>query len=118
MDRTWIRDGMGCTARDVDHPVHVLRGIVETGIRGIDVCVTCFTGRARGKTGVSGNGGRKAMTRAATGCRQIGCLAPDRRLVGAADKGRAVTVDVGALQGRFIEYGNYPAGIRRRCRPR
>ena len=97
MDGTGERDGMGCSARDVDYPVHVLRGIVETRIRGIDVRVTGFTGRARRKTGMGGNGRRKTMTCSATGCRQIGCLAPDRRLVGTADKGRTVTVDVGTL---------------------
>jgi hypothetical protein len=83
--------------RDVDHPVHVLRWIVETGISGIDVRMTGFTGCARRKTGMGGIGRREAVTRSAAGCRQIGRLAPYRRLVGSADKGRPVTVDVGAL---------------------
>ena len=96
MDGTREREGMG-SARDVDYPVHVLRRIVETGIRGIDMRVTCFAGRARRKTGMGGNGRRKAMTRSATGCGQIGFLAPDRRFVGAADKGRTMTVGVGTL---------------------
>jgi hypothetical protein len=69
---------MGCSARDVDYPIDVLRGIVETGISGIDVRVTCFTGRARRKTGMGGNDRRETVTRPATVCRQIGCLAPDR----------------------------------------
>jgi hypothetical protein len=97
MGGTGEREGMGCSARDIDYPVHMLRGIVETGISGIDVRVTCFTGRARRKTGMGGIGRWKAMTRSATGCRQIGCLTPDRRFVGAANKGRPVTVGVGAL---------------------
>jgi len=112
MDGTGERDGMGCSARDIDYPVHVLRGIVETGISGIDMRVTGFTGRARRKTGMGRIARWKAMTRSATGCRQIGFLAPDRRLVGTADKGRPVAVSVGALQGRFTEYGTYPAGLR------
>ena len=103
------------SARDVDYPVHVLRRIVETGIRGIDMRMTGFTGRARRKTGMGGNGRRKAMTCSATGCRKICFLAPDRRFVGTADKGRTMTVGVGALQSRLIKYGAYPAGLRQRA---
>jgi len=77
VDRAWIGEVMRRCARNVDHPIHVLRGVVKSGIGGIDVRVAVFADGARRESGMGRVGWREAVTDAATrGC-QIIRLVPD-----------------------------------------
>lgn len=67
VDRAGIGEAVRCcSARDVNLPIHVLRGVVETIVGRIDVGVAVFADGVRREAGVGGIGRREAVTRAAT----------------------------------------------------
>jgi len=81
MDRAGIREGVRNSTRKVDCAVYVLRGIVKTRVRRIDVRVAVFTDRARCEAGMGGVRRREAVARAAA-CRcQVVRVTPNRRFV-------------------------------------
>ena len=116
VDRAGIREGMRYAARNVDHAVHVPRGIVKTRIARVDVSVAVFTNRARREAGMNGVSRRKAVARAAARGFQVVRVAPYRRFVCAAGECCAVTVGIGALEGRFVIDGTYTAGLSERAK--
>jgi hypothetical protein len=115
VDRAGIRECMRNTARNVDHAVHVLRGIVKARVTRVDVSVAVLADRARREAGMDGVRRREAVAGAASGRCQVIRVAPYRRLVRAAGKCGAMTVSVGALQGRFIIDGTYTASLSERA---
>ena len=101
------------STRKVDRAVYVFCRIIKTRVTRIDMRVAVFADRARGKAGMDSVGRGETVARSASRGRQS--IAPFRRFIRSAGECCAVTVGIGALQGRFVIDRVHPAGLGERA---